>query len=390
MTESLPQFIATVETAKHRIFEFLDSFVLPEHSLIAFGSDDAFLLGVLSSRAHLVFALTSGGTLEDRPRYNKSRCFDPFPFPLCNEAEKERIRKLAEELDAHRKRVQAQHPDLTLTGLYNVLEKLRAAEGLVGTRCAGSDLSGTSPSSVTPRKSTQNPPPPPSEITDATQRIPTITLTPKERDIHDRGLVSILKQLHDDLDAAVFDAYGWGHLWQAHEDASGGRIHDFKTGALTQLDCDPAGFTAAVAAFEKELDAEILTRLVALNAERAAEEKRGIIHWLRPEYQNKPGKDTATQDTPDLPEKNRGKKSEVRNQKSAKGSTKPTAKTPWPKSLADRIRATEQALHAAKTPVTATDLTKHFSRAKPHDIQEILESLVTLGRARMEGERFSV
>jgi hypothetical protein len=29
-----------------------------------------------------------------------------------------------------------------------------------------------------------------------------------------------------------------------------------------------------------------LTRLVALNHERAAEEKRGIIRWLRPDYQN--------------------------------------------------------------------------------------------------------
>jgi len=30
----------------------------------------------------------------------------------------------------------------------------------------------------------------------------------------------------------------------------------------------------------------LLTRLVALNHERAAEEKRGLIRYLRPEYQN--------------------------------------------------------------------------------------------------------
>lgn len=34
------------------------------------------------------------------------------------------------------------------------------------------------------------------------------TLTPKERIIHDQGLAAVLKQLHDDLDAAVFAAYG--------------------------------------------------------------------------------------------------------------------------------------------------------------------------------------
>jgi hypothetical protein len=34
-------------------------------------------------------------------------------------------------------------------------------------------------------------------------------LTDKERAIHKQGLVSVLRQIHDDLDAAVFDAYGW-------------------------------------------------------------------------------------------------------------------------------------------------------------------------------------
>lgn len=102
--------------------------------------------------------------------------------------------------------------------------------------------------------------------------------------------------------------------------------------------------------------------------------KRGIIHWLRPEYQNAASK-TATQGTLELPG-GKGKPS--------------TAKTPWPTSLADRIRATEQALHAASAPVTAEELTLRFSRAKPAAIQEILESLVTLGRAQRSGERFSV
>ena len=59
------------------------------------------------------------------PRYNKSRCFETFPFPNPDEANAKRIGDLAEQLDTHRKRQQEQHPGLTMTGMYNVLEKLR-------------------------------------------------------------------------------------------------------------------------------------------------------------------------------------------------------------------------------------------------------------------------
>ena len=343
----LPRFIATVETSKHRIFTFLPSKAKPEHKLVVIGSDDAYILGVLSSGIHVTWALGQGAMLEDRPVYPKTQCFDPFPFPVCGEAEKERIRALAEELDAHRKRVQAQHPGLTLTGMYNVLEKLRALQS-VGTRCAASDLSGggggAEPASTAkPTDAAQRVPTTNHPTTDAAQRVPTMTLTEKERRIHDQGLVSLLQQLHDDLDAAVFAAYGW-----------------------------PTSLT----------DAEILERLVHLNAQRAEDEKRGIIHWLRPEYQGKGPGARSMESEQELPLK-------PKKSAKAKSGSKP-AKQPWPKSLADRIRAVEAALHAAGAPVTAADLSKHFTSTKPAALQEILESLAALGRARVDGELFAV
>ncbi|HND30221.1 MAG TPA: class I SAM-dependent DNA methyltransferase, partial [Myxococcota bacterium] len=70
---------------------------------------------------------------------------------------------IAENLDAHRKRQQALHPELTLTGMYNVLEALR--EGRV--------------------------------------------LNEKEQILHQWALTSVLKELHDSLDDAVAAAYGW-------------------------------------------------------------------------------------------------------------------------------------------------------------------------------------
>jgi type I restriction-modification system DNA methylase subunit len=290
----LRRYIATVKTAKHRVFQFLDSAIIPDSKLIAFPFDDAHFLGVLSSQIHFVWIQATQALLEDRPTYVKSNSFEKFPFPICGEAEKERIRKLAEELDAHRKRVQAQH-GLTLTGLYNVLEKLRAGE----------------------------------------------KLTDKEKLIHDKGFVSVLKQLHDDLDAAVFAAYGW-----------------------------PATLT----------DAEILERLVALNAERAAEEKRGVIHWLRPEYQAKSQKELVLPASQDKP----AKKTRAKTAKSVR-----KTKSAWPKALAERVQVVEAALHAVGAPVAPADLAKQFKRAKPADVLEILQTLVTLGRARKQGGQFT-
>ena len=126
----LSRYIATGQTAKHRVFQFLEAAILPDDKLIAIALDDAYFLGVLSSRVHVVWALASGATLEDRPVYNKTSCFDAFPFPVATPAQQARIRDLAEQIDAHRKRVLAAHEELTLTGLYNVLEKLKVGAAL--------------------------------------------------------------------------------------------------------------------------------------------------------------------------------------------------------------------------------------------------------------------
>ena len=104
----------TVETATHRIFQFLDAEIVPDNKLLVIATDDAFHLGVVSSRIHVVWALRAGGWLGvgNDPVYAKSRCFDPFPFPDCSDELKEAIRVVTEELTAHRKARQVEHPEL--------------------------------------------------------------------------------------------------------------------------------------------------------------------------------------------------------------------------------------------------------------------------------------
>jgi hypothetical protein len=167
-------------------------------------------------------------------------------------------------------------------------------------------------------------------------------LTPKEREIHEQGLVSVLRQIHDDLDAAVAEAYGW-----------------------------PADLS----------DEEILARLVALNHERAEEERRGIIRYLRPDFQNPAGsKQTviAVTDETTTP--------------AAKQKSKRTKKLKWPKTLSEQASAVQAALAGLPTGATAEDIHKCFLAPKPERIdriEEILETLTTLGKAReLDGERY--
>ena len=307
----LPRYIATVETAKHRTFQFLEICIHPDHKLVAIASDDAWHLGVLSSSIHVVWALAAGGRLGmgNDPVYSKSRCFEPFPFPIATPEQTARIRDLAEQLDAHRKRQQAAHASLTLTGMYNVLEKLKRGEAL----------------------------------------------NAKEKALHEQGLVSVLKTLHDELDAAVLDAYGWGDL--------------------AALLGNPA---------QKEAASEtLLVRLVALNAERAAEEAQGHIRWLRPEYQHPAGKPIQTAISID--DAGRGKQ-DVASSDPVPQIAIPRA--PWPNALPEQVAAVARVLTASPIPLSEADLAARFTGKGPWKkrLPQIIDTLEALGRVRRQGE----
>jgi hypothetical protein len=287
---SLNRFIVTCRTAKHRTFEFVDSSTVVESTVIAICLDDAFQLGILASRPHLVWALHVGSTLEDRPRYNNSLVFETFPFPATAVLEQDRIRIVSAALESHRKQRQGMYGALTITAMYNVVEKLRSGE----------------------------------------------PLTDKEKIIHEQGLVSVLKQLHDELDAAVFDAYGWPH-------------------DLT--------------------DEQILERLVSLNAERAEEERRGIIRWLRPEFQNAAGAGAVQQTVAAL-------ETDVPATRQADKQSRP-----WPKELPAQIAAVREVVTTGAAESWSAERTSRaFKGAKRAQVEAVLESLSALGLLIAFGE----
>jgi hypothetical protein len=325
---SLPRFIVTVETAKHRVFQFLSEQVMPDNKLVAIALSDALHLGVLSSQIHVSWALAAGSWLGvgNDPVYVKTRCFETFPFPaedtgLTPELS-ERIRTLAEQLDAHRKQQQTAHPDLTLTGMYNVLDKLRSGEAL----------------------------------------------STKDKTIHEQGLVSVLRTLHDELNTAVLAAYGWSDLGPA-----------------------PCGQgEASIAARAAWTDA-LLQRLVDLNTRRAAEEATGTIRWLRPKFQNPatqvqaPQAEQTAMDLGYSPDKTETSEDAADDGSTTPNTAKPSTQTAWPSTLPEQIKAVADVLSATPAALDLDTIATHFKgKGRWRErLPMILDTLVALGRVRV-------
>jgi len=202
------------------------------------------------------------------------------------------------------------------------------------------------------------------------------TFNDKDQKIHHAGLISVLKQIHDDLDTAVFAAYGW-----------------------------PPTLT----------DEQILERLVALNAERATEESHGLIRYLRPDFQAKSSPPTpsgteaekTSPPEPTPPTKKRRPRTLARRASEGEPRSIPndphpespssfipqpssSSKLPWPKELSARTRAIQDALSSATSPLTPADLASRYLRARADTVEDILTALTSLGLAhRHRGGTYS-
>ena len=212
--EAVCRYIVTPETAEHRLFYWLRSPTVPDKNLIAFPKADNTTFGILHSRFHAIWAVAIGNRIGkgNQSRYNNLTTFETFPFPegltpdipavaYANDPRAQAIGEAARELDTRRE-AWLNPPDLVT----------RVPEVVPGY-----------PDRLLP-------------IDDAAAKVlKTRTLT----NLYN-ARPAWLAGLHDRLDAAVADAYGWGGAWQA-------------------------GMT----------DEAILARLFALNQERSQAERGG-------------------------------------------------------------------------------------------------------------------
>lgn len=282
----LRRYIVTSETSKHRLFRFLPTEgKIIDGSVIAVASDDALVLGILSSRVHRIWAERAGGRqgAGNDPRYQNEVCFDPFPFPTIeNEYLVSSIRSAAEALDIFHARALVEHPSVTLTDAYNVVQVLRNASR---------------------------------------------PLSDRERQIYDEAHLRPLQEHLDEIDAAVCEAY-----------------------ALTP-DTD---------------EEAVLEELVRLNSKRALEEARGIIRYIRPEFQARGSSREHTQAL-DL---------EIAEAADLGNGVQ------WPESLADQVVSVGRVLAAARKPLAAADVARAFVGKRASSILPVLDALAAMGQAR--------
>lgn len=312
----LERIIVTARQGTHRIFRLAKGNAIPESTVVGIASQSSWLIAALSSRLHTEFSLENGGWLGvgNDTRYLHTSTFDPFPFPVLTDARIARLDALGERLDAFRKERLAEHDFLTMTDMYNCVERLRELD-------AGADVE---------------------------------PLSDKEKDIHEAGLISVLKDIHDEIDREVFAAYGWDDL---------GKRLVGKPGATT-----PSPHKTQD---QEEAEEELLTRLVALNQERAAEEKRGLVRWLRPDFQ-----------IPRLGHKVSGSE----QVEADLGEAVLIEERKWPSDGLAQIRTVRDVLAEADAPLPADAIATLFkgrttSKRKAR-VADVLETLVATGAAR--------
>ncbi|MGB0889135.1 MAG: type IIL restriction-modification enzyme MmeI, partial [Solirubrobacterales bacterium] len=143
--DRLDRFVAGTRHGKRIYFVWKEGMVLPSDATNVFAFEDDYSMGILTSRIHTEWARNQSSTLESRIRYTPSTAFMTFPWPNTTDSQRATIAEITKCLYDLRHSISIDR-QVGLTTLYNQLEE---------------------------------------------------------------GAFEDLRTLHDKLDAAVVEAYGW-------------------------------------------------------------------------------------------------------------------------------------------------------------------------------------
>jgi hypothetical protein len=94
---------------------YLEPPAVPSNQILVVRDAGLFMFGILTSRMHMAWLRNIGGRLKNDYRYSSGIVYNPFPWPLFDDAAKRKLEKLAQGvLDAR-----ATHEGATLADLYD-------------------------------------------------------------------------------------------------------------------------------------------------------------------------------------------------------------------------------------------------------------------------------
>jgi hypothetical protein len=225
----------TARTTKHLSFTSMPTDLVFTNATYVFTTDRWDYYAVVQSTIHEVWARKYSGALKQDLRYSPSKCFDTFAFPAGQwQNPNPDLAAIGERYHEHRRDLMLRLW-LGLTDIYNLFHapdlEARIAT-LYAKRAKSSDWRSELPAEHRPLAG---------------------SLTPEEA----RTGIETLRALHVALDQAVLTAYGWQDLPLAH---------DFQD-VETLPENDRTRYTISPTARKT-----LLTRLLTLNHQRAAEE----------------------------------------------------------------------------------------------------------------------
>jgi type I restriction-modification system DNA methylase subunit len=120
---SLSRYIACPQLTSRPVFEFIDTEIIPNATLIAFSFDDDYTFGIIQSKSHISWWKEKCSTLKGDFRYTANTVWDTFPFPqnpTINDVRK--VANASKELRDKRNEIMIKH-NYTLRDIYRILEE---------------------------------------------------------------------------------------------------------------------------------------------------------------------------------------------------------------------------------------------------------------------------
>jgi hypothetical protein len=118
---NLPRYIAGNAQGKRFLFAWQEATICPSNLTNVFAFDDDYAMGILTSVVHQTWAHSESSTLEDRPRYTPTTCFETFPWPAPDRDQRDRIAALTAELIEARQAITVRD-GIGLTEFYNAVD----------------------------------------------------------------------------------------------------------------------------------------------------------------------------------------------------------------------------------------------------------------------------